>query len=97
RAFPPPGCGGMLTHAYCILLTGSGAMHPIVRRCHTVALLAAVAAGCGRQSAPLHADVAALDQVLVLMHSRLALMHDVARAKWNAKRPVTDPDREREL
>jgi chorismate mutase len=31
------------------------------------------------------------------MGDRLALMHDVARAKWNAKRPVGDPEREQVL
>jgi chorismate mutase-like protein len=35
--------------------------------------------------------------LLLLMRDRLALMHDVARAKWNAHRPVADPDRERAL
>jgi chorismate mutase-like protein len=31
------------------------------------------------------------------MRDRLALMHDVARAKWSAKRPVGDPQREEAL
>jgi chorismate mutase-like protein len=31
------------------------------------------------------------------MRDRLDLMHDVARSKWNAKRPVGDPERERVL
>jgi chorismate mutase len=31
------------------------------------------------------------------MRDRLALMHDVARSKWNAQRPVGDPERERTL
>jgi chorismate mutase len=28
------------------------------------------------------------------MRDRLLLMHDVARSKWNARRPVSDPERE---
>jgi chorismate mutase-like protein len=43
------------------------------------------------------ADLADLDRLLRLMGRRLALMHEVARSKWNAGKPVTDPDREREL
>lgn len=31
------------------------------------------------------------------MEQRLGLMHDVARWKWNAKQPVADPERERQL
>jgi hypothetical protein len=31
------------------------------------------------------------------MGDRLALMHDVARTKWNANRPVGDPEREQIL
>jgi len=37
----------------------------------------------------------ALDALLSLMHRRLALMPEVARAKWNAGLPVADPVRER--
>jgi chorismate mutase len=36
-------------------------------------------------------------RLLLLMKDRLALMHDVARTKWNARRPVADPDREQAL
>src|SRR4051794_38404992 len=36
-------------------------------------------------------------QLFRLMRERLALMHDVARTKWNAQRPVGDPEREQEL
>jgi chorismate mutase len=42
-------------------------------------------------------DLATLDRLLRLMGQRLALMHTVARWKWNAGQPVTDPQREREL
>jgi chorismate mutase-like protein len=38
-----------------------------------------------------------VEQLLRLMGDRLALMHDVARTKWNANRPVGDPERERIL
>jgi chorismate mutase len=31
------------------------------------------------------------------MRQRLALMHEVARWKWNTGKPITDPQREREL
>jgi chorismate mutase len=31
------------------------------------------------------------------MGNRLALMHDVVRTKWNAKRPIADPGREQVL
>jgi chorismate mutase-like protein len=41
-------------------------------------------------------DLAALDSLLRLMEQRLALMHEVARWKWNADKPITDPERERE-
>ena len=42
-------------------------------------------------------DQAAVDRLLRLMAQRLMLMHDVARWKWNAHRPITDLQREREL
>jgi chorismate mutase len=42
-------------------------------------------------------DLVAIDRLLRLTAQRLALMHDVARWKWNAGRPITDPEREREL
>jgi chorismate mutase len=32
-----------------------------------------------------------------LMEQRLALMHEVARAKWKTGRPIVDAEREREL
>jgi chorismate mutase len=37
----------------------------------------------------------AIDTLLQRMQQRLALMHDVARVKWNTKRPILDADRER--
>ncbi len=39
----------------------------------------------------------ALEELLGLIRRRLALMHDVARAKWNAKALVEDPRREQAL
>ena len=42
-------------------------------------------------------DVAAIDSLLRLMATRLSLMHDVAKQKWNARQPITDSKREREL
>jgi len=39
----------------------------------------------------------AVEHLLRLMRDRLTLMHDVARSKWNANRPVSDPERERVL
>jgi chorismate mutase-like protein len=40
---------------------------------------------------------AAVDRLLRLMVERLALMREVARWKWNARRPVADPAREKAL
>src|SRR5262249_42876403 len=42
-------------------------------------------------------DPADLDFLLRLMGQRLTLMHEVARSKWNAGQPVSDPQREREV
>jgi chorismate mutase len=39
----------------------------------------------------------AVADLLRLMKQRLLLMHDVARWKWTAKRPIADPERERTL
>jgi chorismate mutase len=38
-----------------------------------------------------------VDKLLVLMNERLALMHDIARWKWNHGHPITDPVREQHL
>ncbi len=66
-----------------------------------VALGLVLASGCARPSAPPRPDSAearaAVDELLGLMRQRLQLMPDVARAKWNAKRPISDPERERAL
>lgn len=37
------------------------------------------------------------DQMLLLMQKRLAIMHEVARTKWNQKLPIDDPAREQTL
>jgi chorismate mutase len=62
-------------------------------------LLALAAGGCRPADVPVapRRDLADLDRLLSLMRQRLALMHDVARWKWNAGKPITDPKREREL
>ena len=39
----------------------------------------------------------AVERLLRLLRDRLTLMHDVARSKWNAGRPVRDPAREEAL
>jgi chorismate mutase-like protein len=55
--------------------------------------------GCRSADEPLRRrrDLADLDRLLRLMQQRLTLMHEVARWKWNAGQPITDPQREREL
>ena len=63
-------------------------------------LLAPLAAGGCRPANPPEGprrNLADLDRLLRLMQQRLTLMHDVARWKWNAGQPITDPQREREL
>ena len=63
-------------------------------------LLAPLAAGGRRPANPPEEprrNLAGLDRLLHLMQRRLTLMHDVARWKWNAGQPITDPEREREL
>lgn len=61
----------------------------------TVGLLIVVAsAGCFRAPPPRYP---AAELLVGAMADRLALMDDVARAKWNAKAPVSDPPREQAL
>jgi len=62
-------------------------------------LMASAASGCRPADGPVapRRDLADLDRLLRPMEQRLALMHDVARWKWNAGQPITDPEREREL
>jgi chorismate mutase len=57
------------------------------------------AGGCQPAAEPVlpRRDLADLDRLLRLMQQRLTLMHEVARWKWNAGQPITDPQREREL
>jgi chorismate mutase len=43
------------------------------------------------------ADTKAVDRLLTLMGDRLALMHDVAKWKWNHKIPIADAERERRV
>jgi chorismate mutase len=42
-------------------------------------------------------EAAAVDRTLDLMNERLALMPAVAKAKWNDKREIADPEREAKL
>lgn len=57
----------------------------------------------GFQAIPAHQTIAELetqkkvDQVLLLMQKRLALMHEVARTKWNQQLPIEDLAREEQL
>lgn len=70
-----------------------------------VAALLALVAGCGGPPSvpptvavgPASAAPPEVERLLRLMGDRLALMHDVARAKWNANRPVGDPEREQAM
>jgi chorismate mutase len=71
-----------------LLLTGCGARPPAAPAAPQAS---ATAAGPAREAPP------AVKRLLRLMRDRLTLMHDVARSKWNAKRPVGDPERERAL
>ncbi len=78
-------------------------------RSFLLALSMLLAAGCEvRRSEPQQSRPAApgretpeapepVRRLLLLMKDRLALMHGVARAKWNAHRPVADPEREQAL
>ena len=58
-----------------------------------------VAGGCQSADEPglPRRDLADLERLLRLMRQRLALMHNVARWKWNTGKPITDAQREREL
>ena len=71
-----------------------------LRVCVVGLLLASLAgSGCRPVGVPVapRRDLADLDRLLRLMGQRLALMHEVARWKWHAREPITDPQREREL
>jgi chorismate mutase len=79
-------------------------VHIIPARLLTALLFAitTVQTGCvTRPSQPspaqIEAETAVLDDVLGLIQQRLALMHEVARWKWNVGKPIVDPARERDL
>jgi chorismate mutase len=62
-------------------------------------LMELAASGCRPADVPVSArhDLAGIDRLLHLMEQRLTVMHEVARSKWNTGKPITDPQREREL
>jgi chorismate mutase len=62
-------------------------------------IVSMAASGCRPADPPVapRRDLANLDQLLRLMKQRLELMHDVARWKWTTSKPITDPEREREM
>jgi chorismate mutase len=73
-----------------------------------IAICAAALGGCwspqpaapptpAKTSVPSPDFDAAIDELLDLMRQRLTLMHDVARWKWNERKPIADPGRERQL
>ena len=76
-----------------------------MRSALVVAALLVLVAGCSDPPSapptdavgPTSAAPPEVERLLELMGDRLALMHDVARTKWNAKRPVGDPEREQVL
>jgi chorismate mutase-like protein len=62
-------------------------------------LVSTTASGCRPADLPVapRSELSHLDRLLRLMERRLALMHDVARWKWKAGKPIEDPKRESEL
>ena len=74
-------------------------MSLLLRLCVVGLLYVPLAGGCQSANNPVlpRRDVTELDRLLRLMQQRLTLMHEVARWKWNAGQPITDPQREREL
>jgi chorismate mutase len=74
-------------------------LSPPVAVCVMGLLVVSVAAsGCRPTALPVapRSELADLDRLLRLMEQRLALMHDVARWKWKAGKPIEDPKRESE-
>src|SRR5258706_226968 len=72
---------------------------PLRARVAGLLLVWLAATGCRPADVPVASrrDPPDLDRLLRLMEQRLALMHEVARWKWDAGKPITDPEREREL
>ena len=74
-------------------------LSPPVAVCVMGLLVVSVAAsGCRPAELPIapRSELFHLDRLLRLMEQRLALMHDVARWKWKAGKPIEDPKRESE-
>jgi chorismate mutase len=94
-----------MTHLLAVIPRGIGtvrlhlASRPLTVCVVGLLLVALTASGCRSVNTPVapQHELATLDRVLRLMQQRLALMHDVARWKWNTGQPITDPQREREL
>jgi chorismate mutase len=61
-------------------------------------VVSTAASGCRPAELPVapRSELSHLDRLLRLMEQRLALMHDVARWKWKAGKPIEDPKRESE-
>jgi len=74
---------------FLLFLVGCGAPPPSRPAMHHAT--PTVAVGQASEAPPV------VEHLLRLMRDRLALMHDVARSKWNANRSVGDPERERAL
>jgi chorismate mutase-like protein len=75
-------------------------LSPPVAVCVMGLLVVSVSAsGCRPADLPVapRSELSHLDRLLRLMERRLALMHDVARWKWKAGKPIEDPKRESEL
>lgn len=70
------------------------------RSCVVVATLLVAAPACDRTTDPpsvQNESQQSIAHLLRLMRERLVLMHDVARSKWNAKKPIADAAREKAL
>jgi chorismate mutase len=78
-------------------MRSAGKMNRAFARLFVLLSAAFLASGCRFSAPPNPQSQADIDHLLDAMERRLALMHDVARCKWNAGQPVLDAQREREL